>query len=213
MGVGSFLKGKPGGVMERIGFEVYTGEDVHSTVSNMVTEHHNNANRIFLISVSKCPLGEGLASMDISSAALLALQNLQIPEHKLQGIDSWYPLINRGGHEGNKEHSAQATATVTPHASKVSHPGQLLPEQRHVHLVEVKRCGETRPKNQLQEAAPRTLLPFSKNLSSSHSAKCGRGSSTPLTLWSPLKSLLSQCFHSAAPVGGYSDVTLPYFKT
>eukprot|EP00983_Pelagomonas_calceolata_P055982 1144396-Pelagomonas_calceolata.AAC.2 len=45
---------------------------------------------------------------------------------------------------GNKEHSAPATAT--PPTSKVHHPSQLLPEQRHVHLVVVKYCKDTRPR-------------------------------------------------------------------
>eukprot|EP00983_Pelagomonas_calceolata_P054075 1143557-Pelagomonas_calceolata.AAC.1 len=46
------------------------------------------------------------------------------------------------------EHSAPATATPPP--SKVRHPSQLLPEQRHIHLVEVKHCIDTRPRNQLE---------------------------------------------------------------
>eukprot|EP00983_Pelagomonas_calceolata_P134145 1162029-Pelagomonas_calceolata.AAC.8 len=60
----------------------------------------------------------------------------------------WCSLISRGGHRGNREHSAPATAT--PPAYEVHHPGQLLPEQRHIHLVEVKYSEDTRPKNQLE---------------------------------------------------------------
>eukprot|EP00983_Pelagomonas_calceolata_P062513 1147332-Pelagomonas_calceolata.AAC.2 len=60
-------------------------------------------------------------------------------------INSRYPLRSRGG---QGEDSAPATAT--PPASKVRHPSQLLPEQRHVHLLEVKYCEDTRPKNQLE---------------------------------------------------------------
>eukprot|EP00983_Pelagomonas_calceolata_P057209 1144962-Pelagomonas_calceolata.AAC.8 len=37
-----------------------------------------------------------------------------------------------------------------PTYSKVRPPSQLLPEQRHIHPVEVKHCEDTRPKNQLQ---------------------------------------------------------------
>eukprot|EP00983_Pelagomonas_calceolata_P103474 1158916-Pelagomonas_calceolata.AAC.22 len=58
-----------------------------------------------------------------------------------------YPLKSRGGYKGNREHSAPATAT--PPASKARHPSQLLSKQRHIHLVEIKYCGDTRPKNQL----------------------------------------------------------------
>eukprot|EP00983_Pelagomonas_calceolata_P038555 1136832-Pelagomonas_calceolata.AAC.1 len=60
----------------------------------------------------------------------------------------WYPLGSRGGRGGNSEHSVQATAT--PPASKVRHPSQLLPGQKHIQLVEVKYCEDTRPKNQLE---------------------------------------------------------------
>eukprot|EP00983_Pelagomonas_calceolata_P053973 1143513-Pelagomonas_calceolata.AAC.2 len=45
----------------------------HSTISNMVTERHNNTSRILLKGVSKGPLGAALASMDIGSADRLAL--------------------------------------------------------------------------------------------------------------------------------------------
>eukprot|EP00983_Pelagomonas_calceolata_P102834 1158851-Pelagomonas_calceolata.AAC.2 len=61
---------------------------------------------------------------------------------------SRYPLRNRGGRAGNREHSAPATATST--ASKVHHSSQLSSEQRHIQLVEVKYCEDTRPKNQLK---------------------------------------------------------------
>eukprot|EP00983_Pelagomonas_calceolata_P053268 1143232-Pelagomonas_calceolata.AAC.1 len=42
------------------------------------------------------------------------------------------------------------SATATPPTSKTRHPGQLPLEQRHVHLVEVKYCEDTRPKDQLE---------------------------------------------------------------
>eukprot|EP00983_Pelagomonas_calceolata_P125227 1161191-Pelagomonas_calceolata.AAC.7 len=59
-----------------------------------------------------------------------------------------YTLRSRGGRWENREPSASVTATSP--ASKVRHPSQLLPEHRHVHLVEVKYCEDTRPKNQLE---------------------------------------------------------------
>eukprot|EP00983_Pelagomonas_calceolata_P031740 995695-Pelagomonas_calceolata.AAC.1 len=62
--------------------------------------------------------------------------------------NSRYPLRNRGGRGGNRGHSVPAIAT--PPTSKVRHPGQLLPELRHIHLVEVKYWKGTRPKNQLE---------------------------------------------------------------
>eukprot|EP00983_Pelagomonas_calceolata_P022179 697078-Pelagomonas_calceolata.AAC.1 len=57
--------------------------------------------------------------------------------------NSRYPLRSRGGRGGNREHSAQATAT--PPTSKIRHPSQLLPKQRHIHLVEVKYCEDPFP--------------------------------------------------------------------
>eukprot|EP00983_Pelagomonas_calceolata_P010271 333812-Pelagomonas_calceolata.AAC.1 len=53
-------------------------------------------------------------------------------------IDSRYPLRSRGGCEGNREHSAPDTASSP--TSKLRHPSQLLPGQRHVHLVQVNYC-------------------------------------------------------------------------
>eukprot|EP00983_Pelagomonas_calceolata_P027699 869825-Pelagomonas_calceolata.AAC.1 len=54
----------------------------------------------------------------------------------------------KGGRRGNRERSAPATAAPPP--SKVRHHSQLLPEQRHINLVEVKYCEDTQPKNQLE---------------------------------------------------------------
>eukprot|EP00983_Pelagomonas_calceolata_P066154 1148892-Pelagomonas_calceolata.AAC.1 len=70
------------------------------------------------------------------------------PTKSVPMINFRYPLRSRGGHGRNREHSAPATATSP--TSKVRHPSRLHPEQRHVHLVEVKYCEDTRPKNQLE---------------------------------------------------------------
>eukprot|EP00983_Pelagomonas_calceolata_P038015 1136635-Pelagomonas_calceolata.AAC.5 len=66
-------------------------------------------------------------------------------------------LSSRRGRRGNRKHSAPATAT--PPTSKLRQPSWLPPEQRHVHLVEVKHCGDTRPKDQVWagSSAPLTL--------------------------------------------------------
>eukprot|EP00983_Pelagomonas_calceolata_P059844 1146107-Pelagomonas_calceolata.AAC.2 len=57
---------------------------------------------------------------------------------KVQRTNARYLLRNREGRGGDRKISVPAEAT--PHASKVCCPGQLLPEQRHIHLVEVKYC-------------------------------------------------------------------------
>eukprot|EP00983_Pelagomonas_calceolata_P113518 1159995-Pelagomonas_calceolata.AAC.7 len=49
----------------------------YSTMSNVVIDRHNIASRIYP-TISKGPLWEGLASMDIGSADCLAVQDLQI---------------------------------------------------------------------------------------------------------------------------------------
>eukprot|EP00983_Pelagomonas_calceolata_P080348 1155106-Pelagomonas_calceolata.AAC.1 len=109
------------------------------------------------------------ASKDIVRADRLALQDLQIPEHATNGTlpeyifphrfpdkdrltSSWPDVIpdvglmgargEQGGLNASHSHSTQ---------SKARHPSQLLPDQRHVHLVEVKYCEDTRPKSQPAE--------------------------------------------------------------
>eukprot|EP00983_Pelagomonas_calceolata_P079403 1154649-Pelagomonas_calceolata.AAC.1 len=59
---------------------------------------------------------------------------LVLPMKRVPRINPRYPLRSRGGRGGNREHSAPAKATPPP--SKVRHPSQLLPEQKHAHLVE-----------------------------------------------------------------------------
>eukprot|EP00983_Pelagomonas_calceolata_P034376 1077274-Pelagomonas_calceolata.AAC.1 len=49
---------------------------------------------------------------------------LAVPMKTVPMINFWYPLKSRGGHCGNREHSAPATATLP--ASKVRHPSQPL---------------------------------------------------------------------------------------
>eukprot|EP00983_Pelagomonas_calceolata_P096970 1158193-Pelagomonas_calceolata.AAC.8 len=85
-----------------------------------------------------------LCRLDIGSADRLALQGLQIPEHSkntfprsvhclcsfLSSLIFPVSVEKKKGHGWSKEHSAPATATPT--TSKVHHPSQLLPEQRHV---------------------------------------------------------------------------------
>eukprot|EP00983_Pelagomonas_calceolata_P083734 1156222-Pelagomonas_calceolata.AAC.4 len=139
----------------------------NSTMSNMVTERHNIASRILLKAISKGPLGAGIASMDIGRADRLALQDLQILEHatnrtlpkrifprrfpdKVPRPNSRYLLRSAGGRRGGGNREDSAPATATPPNSKARHPSQLLPDQRHVHLVEVKYCEDTRPKSQLE---------------------------------------------------------------
>eukprot|EP00983_Pelagomonas_calceolata_P045196 1139614-Pelagomonas_calceolata.AAC.1 len=73
---------------------------------------------------------------------------LVVPIQKMPRSNSRYLLRSTGGRGGNREDSAPATAT--PPTSQAHHPSQLLPEQRHVHLMEVKYCEDTRSNSQLE---------------------------------------------------------------
>eukprot|EP00983_Pelagomonas_calceolata_P126985 1161354-Pelagomonas_calceolata.AAC.11 len=79
---------------------------------------------------------------------LVALMQYYLFQWKECNDHSRYPLRSRGGHVGNREHSAPATGT--PPTSKVRHPNQLLPEQRHVHFVDFKYCEDTGPRISLR---------------------------------------------------------------
>eukprot|EP00983_Pelagomonas_calceolata_P021691 679547-Pelagomonas_calceolata.AAC.1 len=75
--------------------------------------------------------------------------------------NSRYPLRSRGGR-------GEQGALRASHSHSTSFRGpstsQLLPEQRHVHLVEVKYFEDNRPKNQL-EASKQQHCNLCRNLS------------------------------------------------
>ena len=73
---------------------------------------------------------------------------LVVPLKRAQRSNPRYELKSTGGRGGNREDSAPATAT--PPTFKARDPSQLHPDQRHIHLVEVKYCEDTRPNSQLQ---------------------------------------------------------------
>jgi len=59
-------------------------------------------------------------------------------------------LRSRAGCRGNG--GLSATATAYQPLARVRHASQLTPNQRHIYLVEVKYCADTRPRNQLNAA-------------------------------------------------------------
>ena len=73
---------------------------------------------------------------------------LVVPLKRAQRSNPRYELRSAGGRGGNREDSAPATAT--PPTFKARDPSQLHPDQRHIHLVEVKYCEDTRPNSQLE---------------------------------------------------------------
>eukprot|EP00983_Pelagomonas_calceolata_P047000 1140422-Pelagomonas_calceolata.AAC.8 len=73
---------------------------------------------------------------------------LVVPLKRVPRSNSQYLLRSAGGRRGNRENSEPTTAT--PPTFKAQDPSQLLPDQRHVQLVGVKYCEDTRPNSQLE---------------------------------------------------------------
>jgi len=61
-----------------------------------------------------------------------------------------YALRSRTGCRGDR--GLSATATAYQPSSRVRNSSQLLPNQRHIHLVEVEYYEDTRPRSQLEAA-------------------------------------------------------------
>ncbi len=78
-----------------------------------------------------------------------------MPTKKAQGIPNVHPryaLRSRAGCRGDR--GLSATAPACQPSSRVCqwNSSQLPPNQRHIHLVEVKCCEDTRPRSQLEAA-------------------------------------------------------------
>jgi len=69
---------------------------------------------------------------------------------KLPDAHPRYALRRRTGCRGDR--GLSATATTCQPSSRVQSPSQLPPKQRHINLVEVKYCEDTRPRSQLEAA-------------------------------------------------------------
>ncbi len=69
---------------------------------------------------------------------------------QLPNVHPRYALRSRTGCRGDR--GLSATATAYQPSSRVWNSSQLPPNQRHIHLVEVKFCEDTRPRSQLEAA-------------------------------------------------------------
>jgi len=69
---------------------------------------------------------------------------------KLPYVHPSYALRSRTGCRGDR--GLSATATACQPSSRVRNSSQLPPNQRHIHLVEVKYCEDTRPRSKLEAA-------------------------------------------------------------
>jgi len=152
----------------------------HSIISNMITERHNIACRLIMKAISKASFKACIVSLDIGSKDRLAQQNLQIPESATSRIPpKWlfpprFPDRNRltcsrpdailvtaktvkttpslpRQVPQNVRRSGRARGPAPPvKCRRPCEPHELPKERRHIHLVEIKYCEDTRPSNQLQ---------------------------------------------------------------
>ena len=110
----------------------------------------------------------------MGSAQRLAKQNLQLPDQTTYRlVPDWLfnPIIRRSLRSTSRPDAILVTPTsITSNHSRVlrsaankpnerrgdlapvKHPQDLFPERRHIHLVEIKYCEDTRPGNQLAAA-------------------------------------------------------------
>jgi hypothetical protein len=148
-------------------------------ISNMKTERHNIAGRMITKAISKSPIGAGLVYTDIGSDFKLAQHNLQLPTHASnRTIPAYFFPCNL--QERKRLNSSRPDAIlITPYKAKpisdsvspiCSHhalrrstrgtsraackrqPHELHANERHVHLIEIKFCEDTRPEHQLNAA-------------------------------------------------------------
>ncbi len=85
-----------------------------------------------------------------------------MPTKKAQKSPNFHPrhaLRSRAGCRGDRGLSATATACQSSSLSRVRRNSSLFPpNQRHIHLVEVKYREDTRPRSQLEAAHQRGAL-------------------------------------------------------
>jgi len=146
----------------------------------MITERHNIACRLIMKALSKASLGACIVSMDIGSKDRLAQQNLSTPEHTSNRmVPKWLlppNLSDRNRLTCSRPDAIFVTAKPlnTPSAlpqkvpsgqkgrngtrktlplatnNKPLRPHEISKIRRHIHLLEVKFCEDTRPAPQLE---------------------------------------------------------------
>ena len=145
----------------------------------MKTERHNIAGRMITKALSKCPVGAGLVYTDIGSDFKLAQHNLQLPTHasnrtlpayffprnlpERKRLNSSRPdavLItpfnakhtSNGVSPTHSHHALRSSSRRTTRTSRMRQPHELHANERHMHLIEIKFCEDTRPEHQLNAA-------------------------------------------------------------
>eukprot|EP00983_Pelagomonas_calceolata_P084987 1156469-Pelagomonas_calceolata.AAC.1 len=131
--------------------------------------------------LSKGRYSSSLTGMDACQNERLLEQDIVVPENISRAIPDWGLPTGTGSSAWNQSRPAAVFVRSIPGRPSHIDPTKILPQDRDIHLVEVKFCPDTNPFPTLEAT---TLL-----------AKSG---------YRP------QCFRSAAFAGGYNKVTLPY---
>ena len=148
----------------------------HPVISKIITERHNIAGRLIMSAIKRhsC-LGRCIVSLDIGSEQRLAQHNLQLPDQASNRfVPDWLfnPNIRKDARSTRRPDAilvTPITSTTSNHSrvlrsaannpnerrgelTPIKHPQDLAPHRRHIHLVEIKYCEDTRPGNQLAAA-------------------------------------------------------------
>eukprot|EP00983_Pelagomonas_calceolata_P120219 1160683-Pelagomonas_calceolata.AAC.7 len=148
-------------------------------ISKLNTERHNIAGIMVIKALSKSPVGAGLVYTDVGSDFKLAHHNLQLPTHASNRTvtDFFFPcnIQERGRLNSSRpdailitpcnakptshivpsihsQHALRRPIRRTTRAIRVKHPHELHVNERHMHIIEIKFCEDTRPEHQLSAA-------------------------------------------------------------
>eukprot|EP00983_Pelagomonas_calceolata_P123431 1161003-Pelagomonas_calceolata.AAC.11 len=129
---------------------------------NMVTDRYNIACRMILKLVNEGSYGANLVQLDAGTTNCLAQHDLQVPEQISNHAAPSYlfkPIIPI---QTRRNSSRPDAILVTPHPTNPKRPltppshrvlrsmGSSTTPARHIHLIEVKYCEDTRPSAQVE---------------------------------------------------------------
>jgi ribonuclease HI len=145
---------------------------------NMVTERHNIACRMILKEISEGSYGANLVQVDAGNSDRLAQHDLHIPEHVTNRTVPPYLFKQNIPEQARRSSSRPDAILVTPHptnanrtttppshrvlrsmtnsrevtrsTNRARQPHELHIQDRHIHLIEVKYCEDTRFDAQLE---------------------------------------------------------------
>jgi hypothetical protein len=124
----------------------------NSTMRGMHTNRHNAALSLCVKALSKGRYGSSLIGMDGCSNEKLLDQGLQVPENISRAIPDW---VFPNGTGSPARHQTRPDAIfVRPLPGRQTHldPSKIPPQDRDIHLVELKFCPDTNPFITLERA-------------------------------------------------------------